>query len=60
MLRNRAIAAAGLLAALLFVFGATVLGARSSKPAQIAGVSIDVMRMMADAKDLPTQQFDAI
>ena len=54
MLRNRAIATAGLLAALLFIFGATVLGARSSKPAQIASRSIDVMQMMTDAKDLPT------
>ena len=57
MPRNRAIVAA---AAFLFVFGATVLGARSSKPTQVAGGSIDVMQMMKDARDLPTQQFDAI
>jgi hypothetical protein len=60
MPRNRAVATAGLVAALLFVFGATVLGARSSKPAQIAVLSIDVLQMMTDAKDLPTQQFEAI
>jgi hypothetical protein len=60
MLGNRAIAAVGLLAAFVFVFGATVLGARSSKPVQVASGSIDVMQMMKDARDLPTQQFDAI
>jgi hypothetical protein len=59
MLGNHAIAA-GLLVAFLGVFGATVLGAWSSKPAQVAAGSIDVMQMMKNAKDLPVQQFDAI
>jgi hypothetical protein len=57
MPRNRAIVAA---ATLLLAFGAIVLGARSSMPTQVAGGSIDVLQMMKDARDLPTQQFDAI
>ena len=45
----------------LAILGVTIINAKSSKELAIAPASssIDVMRMMSDAKDLPAQQFDA-
>ncbi len=53
--------ASALIIAVVAVLGVTVINAKSSKQALIAPASnsIDVMRMMGDAKDLPVQQFDA-
>ena len=47
--------------AVLTILGVTVINAKSSKQAVTAPASssIDVMRMMHDAKDLPSEQFDA-
>jgi len=43
------------------ILGVTVINAKPSKQAATApvSISIDVMRMMIDAKDLPIEQFDA-
>lgn len=45
----------------LAILGVTIINAKPSKElaAAPASSSIDVMRMMSDAKDLPAQQFDA-
>ena len=53
--------ASALIIAVLAILGVTVINAKSSKQAVTAPASssIDVMRMMNDAKDLPIQQFDA-
>ena len=50
-----------LVLAVLAIVGVTVINAMSSKLAVTAPASssIDVMRMMHDAKDLPSEQFDA-
>jgi hypothetical protein len=50
-----------LIAIAIAIFGVTVINAKPSKPAATvpASNSIDVMRMMIDAKDLPNQQYDA-
>jgi hypothetical protein len=47
--------------AVAILLGVTVINAKPSKQAVAVPAShaIDVMRMMIDAKDLPTQQFDA-
>ena len=53
--------ASALVLAVLTIVGVTVINAKSSKQAVTvpASSSIDVMRMMNDAKDLPSEQFDA-
>ena len=53
--------ASALVLAVLTILGVTVINAKSSKQAVTvpASSSIDVMRMMRDAKDLPSEQFDA-
>ena len=53
--------AIALIAIAVAILGVTVINANPSKQAVAvpASTSIDVMRMMIDAKDLPTQQFDA-
>jgi hypothetical protein len=57
---------AGLSATIAFVLGVSYGSAvRTTEVAQLAVpganlVSIDVMQMMSDAKDLPVQQHDAI
>jgi hypothetical protein len=61
-MRHTPIATAGaLILASLTIVGVTVISAKSSKEAVSAPSvsSIDVMRMMHDAKGLPTEQFDA-
>lgn len=61
-MRQTQIATAGaLVLAVLTIVGVTVINAKSSKQAVTvpASSSIDVMRMMHDAKDLPSEQFDA-
>lgn len=61
-MRQTQIAIASALAlAVLTIVGVTVINAMSSKLAVTAPASssIDVMRMMHDAKDLPREQFDA-
>ena len=53
--------ASGLVLAVLTIVGVTVINAKSSKQAVTAPAasSIDVMRMMQNARDLPSEQFDA-
>ena len=53
--------ASALVLAVLTILGVTVINAKSSNQAVTAPASssIDVMRMMHDAKDLPSEQFDA-
>ena len=61
-MRQTQIATAGaLVLAVLTIVGVTVINAKSSKQAVTAPASssIDVMRMMHDAKDLPSEQFGA-
>ena len=61
-MRQTQIATASALAlAVLTIVGVTVINAKSSKQAVTAPASssTDVMRMMHDAKDLPSEQFDA-
>jgi hypothetical protein len=61
-MRQTQIATAGaLVLAVLTIVGVTVINAKSSKQAVTvpASSSIDVMRMMHDAKDLPSERFDA-
>jgi hypothetical protein len=53
--------ASALVLAVLTIVGVSVINAKSPKqvvPAP-ASSSIDVMRMMHEAKDLPSEQFDA-
>jgi uncharacterized protein YoxC len=54
-------AAIALIAIAVAILGVTVIDAKPSKQAVAvpASPAIDVMQMMIDAKDLPTQQFDA-
>ncbi len=53
--------ASALVLAVLTIVGVTVINAKSSKQVVAAPTSssVDVMRMMRDAKDLPREQFDA-
>jgi len=53
--------ASALVLAVLTIVGVTVINAKSSKQAATAPASssIGVLRMMHDAKDLPSEQFDA-
>ena len=53
--------ASALVLAVLTILGVTVINAKSTKQAATAPAasSIDVMRMMHDAKDLPSEQYDA-
>jgi hypothetical protein len=53
--------ASALVLAVLTIVGVTVINAKSSKQTMTtpASSSIDVMRMMRDAKELPNEQFDA-
>lgn len=53
--------AIALIVTVIAILGVSVINAKSSKQVAIVPVSnsIDVMRMMNDAKDLPIQQFDA-
>jgi hypothetical protein len=46
--------------ALLGVVAAGLIIGRGPDPAQAAQSSINVLKMMIDAKDLPVQQYDAI
>jgi hypothetical protein len=61
MHKTQIITAAAMMIAVVAILGVTVINAKSAKHATIAPASssIDVMHMMKDAKDLPTQQFDA-
>ena len=61
MRQTQIAAASALVLAVLTIVGVTVINAKSSKQAVTvpASSSIDVMRMMHDAKDLPSEQFDA-
>jgi hypothetical protein len=61
MRQTQIITAAALIAAVVAILGVTVINAKSSKHTTVvpASSSINVMQMMKDAKDLPTQQFDA-
>ena len=60
-MRRPTIAATILIIATVAILGATVINANSPRlaTATSASASIDVMQMMKDAKDLPTEQFDA-
>ena len=61
MRQTKVATASALVLAVLTLVGVTVINATSSKQAATAPASssIDVMRMMHDAKDLPGEQFDA-
>ena len=56
----QAAAAIAFIAIAIAILGVTVIDAKPSKQAIAvpASTAIDVMRMMIDAKDLPTEQFD--
>lgn len=61
MRQTQIVTTGALVLAVLTIVGVTVINAKSSKQAVTvpASSSIDVMRMMHDAKDLPSEQFDA-
>jgi hypothetical protein len=59
-MRQTAIAATiALVTTIVSIWGATVITANRKAVAASASLSIDVMRMMQGAKNLPDQQFDA-
>lgn len=60
-MNHRLIVATSLVLAVVAIAGATVINAHSSRPsiATQASISIGVMRMMENAKDLPEEQHDA-
>ena len=55
------ITATVLVAVVIAILGVTVINAKSARHVAFvpASTSIDVMQMMKEAKNLPTQQFDA-
>ena len=61
MRKTQIATASALVLAFLTIVGVTVINAKSPKQAAMATTSssIDVMRIMRDAKDLPSEQFDA-
>jgi hypothetical protein len=61
MRRPTTITTTAFIIAVAAIFGITIINANSSRHVATAPASsaIDVMQMMKNAKDLPTQQFDA-
>lgn len=59
MRKTVAFASVALVAAVVTIWGATVIVANSPKEASVQSASIDVMQMMRNARNLPEQQFDA-
>ena len=59
MRKTVAFASVALVAAVVTIWGATVIVANSPKKAGADSASIDVMQMMRNVKNLPEERFDA-